>query len=175
MQVRGWALGSAAVTAIDPMDYRRTLGSYPTGVVIITGAADDGPVGLAIGSFASVSLDPPLVGFLPDKGSSSWPKISETGSFCVNILAADQLEVCRTMASKGADKYASVVWRTAATGSPVLDGVLAWIDCTIERVDEAGDHWFVLGRVAEMAVERDDVGPLLFFRGAYGDFSALPG
>ena len=162
------------MAAIDPMDYRRTLGSYPTGVVIITGAGDDGPVGLAIGSFASVSLDPPLVGFLPDKGSSSWPKIEATGSFCVNILAADQLSHCQAFASKGGDKYASIDWRTAATGAPVLEGVVAWIDCTIERVDEAGDHWFVLGRVQEMKVEREDVGPLLFFRGAYGDFSALP-
>ena len=162
------------MAAIDPMDYRRTLGSYPTGVVIISGAAEEGPVGLAIGSFASVSLDPPLVGFLPDKGSSSWPKIEATGSFCVNVLASDQLTCCRAFASKGGDKYASIEWRTAATGSPVLEGVVAWIDCSIEQVAEAGDHWFVTGRIQEMAVERDDVGPLLFFRGAYGDFSPLP-
>lgn len=159
------------MAAIDPQDYRTTLGSYPTGVVIITAAAEEGPVGLAIGSFSSVSLDPPLVGFLPDKGSSSWPKIEATGSFCVNVLAADQLDVCRAFASRGGDKYASVTWRTAATGSPVIEGAIAWVDCAIERVDEAGDHWFVLGRVQEMAVERPDTGPLLFFRGQYGDFT----
>lgn len=162
------------MAAIDAMEYRRTLGSYPTGVVIITGLGTDGPVGLAIGSFTSVSLDPPLVGFLPDKGSTSWPKIAPSGSFCVNVLAADQLDVCKVFASKAEDKYASVRWRTAATGSPVIEGVVAWMDCTVERVDEAGDHWLVLGRITEMAVERDDVGPLLFFRGAYGDFNALP-
>ena len=162
------------MAAIDPMDYRRTLGSYPTGVVIITGAADEGPVGLAIGSFASVSLDPPLVGFLPDKGSTSWPKIEATGSFCVNVLAADQLACCKAFASKGGDKYASLTWRTATTGAPVLDGVLAWIDCSIDQVTEAGDHWFVTGRIQEMAVEREDAGPLLFFRGAYGDFTPHP-
>lgn len=160
------------MAAIDPMHYRRTLGSYPTGVVIVTADATDGPVGLAIGSFTSVSLDPPLVGFLPDKGSTSWPKIESTGVFCVNLLAADQLPVCEAFASRGGDKYTSVTWRTAVTGAPVLDGVLAWIDCRIERVDEAGDHFFVLGRAEEMAVERDDVGPLLFFRGGYGDFRA---
>ena len=162
------------MTAIDPQDYRRTLGNYPTGVVIITGVDAEGPVGLAIGSFASVSLDPPLVGFLPDKGSSSWPKIHESGSFCVNVLAADQLDVCRAFASRGGDKYQSIDWTPGPTGSPVIDGVVAWIDCTIERVDEAGDHWFVLGRVVEMQVSRDDVGPLLFLRGAYGAFEALP-
>jgi len=162
------------VTAIDPQDYRRTLGNYPTGVVIITGVDAEGPVGLAIGSFASVSLDPPLVGFLPDKGSSSWPKIHESGSFCVNVLASDQLDVCRAFASRGGDKYQSIDWTPGPTGSPVIDGVVAWIDCTIERVDEAGDHWFVLGRVVEMQVPRDDVGPLLFLRGAYGAFESLP-
>jgi flavin reductase (DIM6/NTAB) family NADH-FMN oxidoreductase RutF len=160
------------MTAIDPQEYRRTLGNYPTGVVIITGAAEEGPVGLAIGSFASVSLDPPLVGFLPDKGSSSWPKIETSGAFCVNVLAADQLDVCRAFASRGGDKYQSVGWRAGVTGSPVLDGVVAWIDCSIERVDEAGDHWFVLGRVQAMAVPRADVGPLLFLRGNYGEFLA---
>jgi flavin reductase (DIM6/NTAB) family NADH-FMN oxidoreductase RutF len=162
------------MAAIDPMDYRRTLGSYPTGVVIITGDGAEGPVGLAIGSFTSVSLDPPLVGFLPDKGSSSWPKIEATGAFCVNVLAADQMTVCRAFASKGGDKYGSLTWRTEATGSPVLEGVVAWLDCSLERVDEAGDHWFVLGRIQAMNVERDDVGPLLFFRGTYGDFSPHP-
>lgn len=161
---------------VDPMEYRKTLGSYPTGVVIVTGAGagTDGPVGLAVGSFTSVSLDPPLVGFLPDKGSTSWPKIHASGAFCVNVLAADQLDVCRVFASKAEDKYASVTWRAAATGSPVIAGVVAWMDCTLERVEEAGDHWFVLGRIEDMGVERDDVGPLLFFRGAYGDFTALP-
>jgi len=161
------------MAAIDPMEYRRTLGSYPTGVVIITGAAGDGPVGLAIGSFSSVSLDPPLVGFLPDKGSTSWPRIHATGHFCVNVLAADQLDVCKAFASKGGDKYDSIKWHTATTGSPVIDGVVAWMDCSLERVDEAGDHWLVLGRIEEMGIERDDVGPLLFFRGAYGDFTAF--
>lgn len=163
------------MAAIDPSDFRRTLGTYPTGVVLVTGATDDGPVGLAIGSFTSVSLDPPLVGFLSDKSSTSWPRIAETGAFCVNVLAVDQLDACRAFAMKGGDKYESVTWRTATTGSPIIEGVLSWIDCRIERVDEAGDHWFVLGRVEELAVERDDVGPLLFYRGQYGDFDALPG
>jgi flavin reductase (DIM6/NTAB) family NADH-FMN oxidoreductase RutF len=158
------------MATIDPMDYRKTLGSYPTGVVLITGAAEEGPVGLVIGSFASVSLDPPLVGFLPGRTSTSWPKVAATGTFCVNILAEDQLDVCRAFASKDGGKYAACTWRTAATGSPVIDGVAAWIDCTIDRVEEAGDHWYVLGAIEEMKVEREDVGPLLFVRGAYGRF-----
>jgi 3-hydroxy-9,10-secoandrosta-1,3,5(10)-triene-9,17-dione monooxygenase reductase component len=160
--------------AIDSALYRRTLGTFPTGVVIVSAATDDGPVGLAIGSFTSVSLDPPLVGFLPGKGSTTWPKIEATGAFCVNILAADQLSVCQAFSSKEGDKYSSTTWHTEVSGAPVIDGALSWIDCSLEAVQEAGDHWWVTGRVLALANVRDDVGPLQFFRGAYGDFSPLP-
>jgi 3-hydroxy-9,10-secoandrosta-1,3,5(10)-triene-9,17-dione monooxygenase reductase component len=159
---------------IDPAEYRKTLGTYPTGVVIISGATADGPVGVAIGSFTSVSLDPPLVGFLPGRTSTSWPKIEASGSFCVNILADDQLHVVTSFASKDGTKFADVAHRTAATGSPVIEGVLSWIDCTIESVAEAGDHWWVVGRIAAMNVERDDVPALQFFRGKYGGFTQFP-
>lgn len=163
-----------AAPSIDPMVYRRTLGTYPTGVVIIAGSTPEGPVGVAIGSFTSVSLDPPLVGFLPGKTSTSWPKIEATGSFCVNILAADQLEVCRAFGSKDGTKFDDVPWRTEATGAPVIEGALSWIDCTIDTVADAGDHWWVMGLVQAMANDREDVGPLQFFRGQYGDFAGFP-
>lgn len=162
------------MTDIDPREFRTTLGTYPTGVVIVSADTPDGPVGLAIGSFTSVSLDPPLVGFLPGKSSTTWPKIEAAGAFCVNILAADQLSVCRAFASRDGEKYGAVTHRTAHTGAPVIDGVLSWIDCTLESVQEAGDHWWVTGRVQGMRVERDDVGALLFYRGAYGDFAVFP-
>lgn len=70
--------------------------------------------------------------------------------------------------------YTTCAWRTEVTGAPVLDGVLSWIDCSLEAVEEAGDHWWVTGRVLALANARDDVGPLQFFRGAYGDFAPLP-
>lgn len=155
--------------AIDPALFRQVLGHFATGVTVITAAPDSGPVGLAVGSFASVSLDPPLVGFFPDKGSSSWPKIEATGAFCVNVLGEDQEHVCRRFASKDPDKFTGLGWAPAGSGSPLLEGVLAWIDCDIESVTDAGDHFFVLGRVRELAVGHDG-GPLLFFRGGYGRF-----
>ena len=160
------------MSTIDPTDYRKTLGTYPTGVVIISADSPDGPVGLAIGSFTSVSLDPPLIGFLPGRRSTTWPKIEAAGSFCVNILAADQMSVLRAFSAKDGDKYGSVDHRTEVTGSPVIEGVLSWIDCTIDSVIDAGDHWWVMGKVEAMKVEREDVGPLLFFRGSYGAFNA---
>jgi flavin reductase (DIM6/NTAB) family NADH-FMN oxidoreductase RutF len=135
-------------SGIDQQRFRQVLGHFPTGVVVITGRDDDGsPAGLAIGSFSSVSLDPPLVAFFPDKSSSSWPKIEKSGSFCVNILSAEQEPICRTFATKCGDKFAELSWTPGGTGSPVLDGVVAWIDCDIQSVQEAGDHFLVIGRV----------------------------
>jgi flavin reductase (DIM6/NTAB) family NADH-FMN oxidoreductase RutF len=153
-----------------PDEYRRTMRAFPTGVVVVTAISDGVPVGLSVGSFTSVSLDPPLVGFFPAVTSTSWPRVRDNGRFCVNVLAADQLGVCRAFANSGGDKYAALSWRPAPSGSPLIEGVLAWLDCSLERVHAAGDHWFALGRVHHMAVEREEVGPLLFFRGGYGDF-----
>jgi flavin reductase (DIM6/NTAB) family NADH-FMN oxidoreductase RutF/DNA-binding IclR family transcriptional regulator len=149
------------------------LGQFPTGVAVITGLDENGkPGGLAIGSFSSVSLDPPLVAFMPDKGSSTWPKIRDAGHFCVNILGSDQEEVCRTFAVSGGDKFADLSWKPAGSGSPILDGVLAWIDCDLDVVHDAGDHFIVIGRVRELDVAGNTL-PLVFFQGGYGRFSSL--
>lgn len=144
------------------------LGHFPTGVTVVTGIENGVPVGLAIGSFGSVSLEPPLVMFCPGKASNSWPAIEASGSFCVNVLADDQAAVSSLFAGRDPDKFAGVAWSTRATGSPVIDGCLAWIDCSIEVVHEGGDHWIVVGRVADLGVGRPDSGPLIFFKGGYG-------
>jgi len=158
------------VSSFDEAKYRQVLGHYPTGVVVVTAVGEDGnPAGLAIGSFTSVSLDPPLVAFFPGKSSSSWPAIEAAGSFCVNILGEDQEDICRVFASKGTDKFATIGWRPGRTGAPVIDDVIAWIECTIERVDEAGDHFVVLGRVVDLELGHHG-GPLVFFRGGYGRY-----
>jgi flavin reductase (DIM6/NTAB) family NADH-FMN oxidoreductase RutF/DNA-binding IclR family transcriptional regulator len=127
---------------------------------------------MAVGSFTSVSLTPPLVAFLPDKASTTWPQVRDSGSFCVNILGSEQETVCRTMATSGGDKFADLGWRSAGSGSPVIDGVVGWIDCDIETVHEAGDHYIVIGRVRDMEVI-DSALPLLFFRSGYGRFAPL--
>ena len=161
----------AVERAFDSARFRQVLGHFPTGVTVITALHDDKPVGMAVGSFTSVSLEPPLVAFLPAKSSSSWPKIRESGSFCVNILGEEQEDVCRAFASKADDKFEGLGWRKAAgSGSPILAEVLAWIDCEIDAVHEAGDHDIVVGRVLELEVEREHP-PLIFFRGGYGRFT----
>ena len=158
--------------SFDSARYRQVLGHFPTGVTVVTAAPDHQPVGLAVGSFTSVSLEPPLVAFLPTKTSTSFPKIREAGCFCVNVLADDQEDVCRVFASSGGDKFQGIGWRPASTGSPILHEVLAWIDCDIDAIHEAGDHFIVVGRVRELEVARREGGPLVFYRGGYGRFEA---
>jgi flavin reductase (DIM6/NTAB) family NADH-FMN oxidoreductase RutF/DNA-binding IclR family transcriptional regulator len=157
----------------DPSWFRQVLGQYPTGVCAVTAIEpDESPTGFVVGSFTSVSLDPPLIAFFPDKASTSWPKIEVAGRFCVNIIGADQEQLCRQFAAKGNDRFEGVRWRPASTGSPVLEGVVAWIDCELESVTEAGDHFIVLGAVRQLEIEEPSL-PLLFFQGGYGRFAPL--
>lgn len=159
-------------TEVDPGAFRSVLGHFPTGVSVIASVAGEAPIGLAIGSFFSVSLDPPLVGFCADKRSSSWPGIREAGGFCVNVLHQDQEALCRQFATRGADKFKGVGWTaTVGSGSPRLADVLAWVDCRIEAVHDAGDHEICIGRVLGLDVGREG-GPLVFYRGGYGRFEA---
>lgn len=157
------------MSAFDSAKFRQVLGHFPTGVTVIT-AAGEPPAGMAVGSFASVSLEPPLVGFFVAHTSSTWPRIERSGSFCVNVLGEDQEDVCRRFASKADDKFAGIGWHPAGSGAPLLDGVVAWIDCDIESTFEAGDHLCVLGRVRDLGVGHDGA-PLVFFRGGYGRFA----
>jgi flavin reductase (DIM6/NTAB) family NADH-FMN oxidoreductase RutF len=157
--------------SFDPMRFREVLGHYPTGVAVITGIADDGePVGMVVGSFTSVSLDPPLVAFLPSKSSATFARLRTAPSFCVNVLSSGQEAICRGFAAKTGDKFAGVAWRKAPSGAPLLEDAVAWIDCDTTDLIEAGDHYIVLGAVRDLGIG-DPAPPLLFFQGGYGAFS----
>jgi flavin reductase (DIM6/NTAB) family NADH-FMN oxidoreductase RutF len=158
--------------AFDSSSFRHVLGHFATGVAVITAIAPSGPVGMAVSSFTSVSLEPPLVAFLPDKSSTSWPRIRGAGVFCVNILSAGQEELCAQFARKGIDKFAGVPWRPAPSGAPILEGGMAWIDCELTQTFESGDHFIAIGRVVQLEAAEYGV-PLVFFQGGYGHF-ALP-
>ena len=116
------------MTDIDSGVFRNVLGHFPTGVTAVTAVNNGKPIGMAIGSFTSVSLEPPLVAFLPGKESGSWKEIREAGSFCVNVMGQDQMEVCGVMASRAEDKFADVEWSPAGSGSPIISGSIAYID-----------------------------------------------
>jgi 3-hydroxy-9,10-secoandrosta-1,3,5(10)-triene-9,17-dione monooxygenase reductase component len=154
-------------------EFRDVLGVFATGVTVVTSMSGDQPVGMTCQSFSSVSLDPPLVMFCPAKTSRAWPLMRQAGFFCVNFLSADQQHISNGMASKGNEKFHGVGWRPASTGAPLIEDVLGYVDCTIDRVHEAGDHYIVVGRVQQLSLgDGSSDGPvsetpLLFHRGAY--------
>ena len=157
-------------SSFDSAKYRQVLGHFPTGVTVITAVVDGTPAGMAVGSFASLSLEPPQVLFCAGHSSTTWPKIKEAGSFCVNILAEDQEDVCRVFASKAEDKFAEIGWKRSGTGSPAARRA-PWptSTATSRRSSPSGDHDVVVGAVRDLDVLHEG-GPLLFFRGGYGRF-----
>lgn len=159
-------------------EFRRVLGAFASGVTVVTAPGRDGepPAGFSCQSFASLSLDPPLVVFMVARTSATWPRIARAGVFCVNVLGAGQEELCRAFAVSGsrtADKFTGVRHGPSpATGSPLLSGVPAWVDCAVHAVHTGGDHLIVVGRVEALGTdEREAARPLLFHRGAFGTFS----
>lgn len=121
---------------------------------------------MTVNSYTSVSLDPPLVLFCVRTPSRVWFDIEASGSFVVNVLAADQEEVSRVFSSKADDKFAEVDFSVGAGGAPIIDGVIAWFDCTLDHHWSAGDHLVVVGHVRSLASPRDTA-PLTFFRSGY--------
>ena len=152
---------------------REVLGHFATGVTVVTALVDGAPVGFTAQSFQSLSLDPPLVSVSPARTSTTWPRIRDTGRFCVNVLAADQGALSRRFADPSADRFAGTRWSPSPAGSPVLDGVLAWVDCALAGELPGGDHTIALGRVLDLRA-RPEAAPLLFYRGRFAGL-AEPG
>ena len=155
---------------MDSEFHREVMGHYPTGVVLVSGMCDGEPVGMVVGTFSSVSLDPPLVSFMPMKTSRSYTRLTDAPVLCINVLAHDQTDVCRVLAGSAPDKFDKVAWSLSPEGAPVLDGVVATIHCTRTEQFDAGDHWITLCAITSMDVPRP-VTPLLFFQGGYGGFA----
>jgi flavin reductase (DIM6/NTAB) family NADH-FMN oxidoreductase RutF len=159
------------VSEFDGMTFRAVLGHYPTGVALVTAIGADGePIGMIVGSFTSVSMDPPLVAYLPMTGSRIFARLREAETFCINVLSAQQEALCQKFAGRSEDKWEGVAWDPSPGGAPILDSVLAWIECKTESITEAGDHYLVMGRVQRLDIHRPAT-PLLFFQGGYGRFT----
>ena len=158
--------------AFDSREFRTVLGHFATGVTVVTGVSDGVPVGLAANAFSSVSLDPPLVLVCMAATSETWPLIRKSSAFAVNVLGEHQEDVCRRFGRKDVERFESIAWETAATGSPIFPDALAWIDCVIDAEHTAGDHTVVIGRVTGLAHHPNGRRPLLFFQGAYGRLAA---
>lgn len=158
----------SAPVEIDGRALRNIFGQFGTGITIISTIIDGEPVGFACQSFAALSLDPPLVLFCPMKSSRSWTAIEQSGKFAVSILAEEQQEACAVFGSRNPDKFGNVDWHLSPGGLPVLDGSLAWLDCSVETVHDGGDHHVVYGRVqAFNTLPTRSERPLLFYKSQY--------
>jgi 3-hydroxy-9,10-secoandrosta-1,3,5(10)-triene-9,17-dione monooxygenase reductase component len=163
---------SEDTSGIDGDLYRKVLGRYPTGVTLVTAMDGDEPLAMVIGSFVSVSMDPPFVGFLPGKESHTWGRMSSSDGFCVNVLSDAQADLSNAFFRKDVDPWEGTGWQpTEVTGSPAIPSCLASIDCTVHEVVDAGDHWFVMGRVVGVS-HVDEGSPLVFLGGKYGEYRA---
>lgn len=153
---------------LDPTDasaFRTALGNFASGVTAVCAIDDTGrPVGLTVSSFASVSLDPPLVSFCVNRGSWTWAQVRATRRFAVSVLAEAHGDLCRQLARPGDDRFAGIEWSPAPSGAPVVDDALAWFDCAIAGEHEAGDHDLVIAAVLSMDVATRPLPPLIFFR-----------
>src|SRR5579871_1846260 len=131
----------------DPKAFRRCLAQFSTGVTVMTTQADGGPAGVTANSFSSLSMEPPLVLWSIGRTSRSFASFTTSKHFNVNILATDQIEMSQVFASRTEDKFAGIDWHPGVLGSPVLPGVLAYLECETVTTLEGGDHVILVGRV----------------------------
>jgi flavin reductase (DIM6/NTAB) family NADH-FMN oxidoreductase RutF len=156
-------------SALDPRDFRSALGTFATGVTIITAMADDGkPYGLTCNSFASVSLNPPLVLWSLGMYSQGLPIFQNASHFTVNVLGASQQALASKVAKSGVDRFDSVDWKPGLGGAPLLTGAVATFQCRAANRYYGGDHVIFLGAVEAYAYNREE--PLLFVGGGFGRF-----
>jgi flavin reductase (DIM6/NTAB) family NADH-FMN oxidoreductase RutF len=151
---------------IDPTELRRVFGAFPTGVTAVAALVEGQPVGIAASSFTSVSLNPPIVSVCIAHSSFTWSSLRGRPRVGVSVLGAHQEEDCRRLASRDADRFATLRWRSTDDGAVLLDGASAWLDCSILDHVPAGDHDIVLLQVHELDADHD-VPPLVFHASRY--------
>ncbi|MBW3594995.1 MAG: flavin reductase family protein [Actinobacteria bacterium] len=151
--------------AVDADSFRRALRRFASGVTVVTVGLDGELHGMTASSFASVSLEPPLILVCLDKASRTRALILEKGSFAVNILADDQEDVSRSFSRRGVKPFDQLSHRPGTGGDPLLAGAIAWIECRLDQMVEAGDHDIFVGEVLSC---NDHAGtPLLYYDQSY--------
>ena len=149
--------------SFDLQEFKDAMSRFTTGVTIVAGIEDGQPVGFTCQSFVSLSVEPPFIAVAPARTSTSWPRIARAGRFCVNVLSDRQEDLCRGFAVSGGNKFEGVDWHPApVSGAPVIADSLAWVDCQVELVHDAGDHELIIGKVLDLGT--GEGAPLLFFR-----------
>lgn len=150
---------------IDPGHFRSVMGKVPTCVTVVTAFDGENPVAMVIGSFVSVSLDPPLAGFFCTKTSGTWAQLRAADVMGVNVLAADQVDVSNACMREASERFEGLSWSSDG-GAPKIEGAAAWLVLSLDSVVDAGDHDFALCKVLNLEASqgRD---PLIFFGGEY--------
>jgi 3-hydroxy-9,10-secoandrosta-1,3,5(10)-triene-9,17-dione monooxygenase reductase component len=150
----------------DIAHFREVMSHFASGVVVVTAVVDDSPVGMTCQSFASLSLDPPMVLFCPSKTSTTWPILARADHVCINVLSTAQHELSNGFARSGTDKYAGVAWTPTPQGAPALDGAAAHIEARVAECIDGGDHHIVTCLVKSLSATTDPE-PLVYYRSGY--------
>ena len=148
--------------------YRDALGSFTTGITVVTAMTDQGPIGMTVNSFTSVSLEPPLVLWSPAKRSSKHGSFQQTVHFSIHVLGVEQDYLCQAF-SRGGTGFAGLSWTTSEEGVPTLCDTLARFECRRSATHDAGDHSLIVGRVLRVTLREGE--PLCYSRGMLGRFA----
>ncbi|MFE5702294.1 flavin reductase family protein [Rhodococcus koreensis] len=156
----------------DQAELRRVFGCYPSGVAALSALVGDQPVGMAVSSFTSVSIDPPLVSACMQANSATWPRLRDCGRLGVSVLAHGQDGICRSLSSKHGDRFAGVDWESSCNGAVFVHGATLWLDCSIYDELPAGDHTIALLEI-HGARARHDHEPLVFHASRFRELAAV--
>ena len=166
------AATAQAIPAPDPRSFRDAAGRFATGVAFVTAAPGGEPAGLIVNSFASVSLEPPMVSFCPSRASLTWSRMRRAGHFGVNVLARRHEGFAARATPAGADRFAVLDWQPGRSGVPLIEDALASLECEIVAEHPAGDHWIVVAAVRDVRIAPIHE-PLVFFGGSFHQPSTL--
>jgi flavin reductase (DIM6/NTAB) family NADH-FMN oxidoreductase RutF len=157
---------TAADSEFDQTLLRQAFGCFPSGVTAFCGMIDGKPEGMAASSFTSVSIDPALVSVCVANASTTWPKLAQLPALGLSVLSSEHGVVARALASKGADRFASVEWTETPSGAVFVHGAALWLECTPFKVVDAGDHQIVVLEIASLLMN-PDIAPMVFHRSAF--------
>lgn len=163
-------------TGIDRNDFKNAVGSFVTGITVVSATSDLGPVGFTCQSFTSLSLNPPMILISVAKTSRTYLTISQCKRFCVNILGVDAEAIARDFADVEPEtRFVKHPWKMNSGGNPVLEAALAWLDCDLSEAIDVEDHLIILGLVLAVGCSESSTDPLAYFRGSFGGFKKLSG
>jgi flavin reductase (DIM6/NTAB) family NADH-FMN oxidoreductase RutF len=151
----------STATVISPAQLRHGFGAFASGVAVVAALIDGVPVGLAVSSFTSVSLDPPLASICAAHTSTTWPLLRRAPRVGLSILSAGQDSIGRQLAAKGTDRFAGLSWRVAGDGAVLLDGASGWLEASVSDQLRAGDHDIVVLSIHDLDADHD-MSPLVF-------------